>query len=82
MKIQDEISLTSFEFWGGATYTTDYLTFEELEKLDSELSFLHPDGLSPTEINDLLNFEADFCLSLLGLTEEDIEARRADEASN
>lgn len=75
MKIHTEKSLANFDFWGGATYTTDKLTFEELEQLDSALSELYPDGIDETHLNDIFAFDADWILQLIGLTEEDIENR-------
>ena len=33
MKAYSEISLTSFEFWGGAKYRAKMLIYEELERI-------------------------------------------------
>ena len=37
MKAYSEISLTNFEFWGGAKYRAKILTYEELEQIGNVL---------------------------------------------
>ena len=66
MKIYTEASLRSFEFWGGAADRAVYLTYEELDIIESILEDLHPEGLTETEINDIFWFEEDMIADWLG----------------
>ena len=70
MKITSEISLRNFEAWEGGRYTLNKLI--ELDKCD-ELEFiledLYPDGLTDTQLNDLLWFEDEWIFETLGIEE-------------
>lgn len=59
MKIYTETSLSNFEFWSGATFTAQYLTFKDFDIIESILEELYPEGVSDTTINDLFWFEED-----------------------
>lgn len=72
MKVFCERSLTSFEFWGGASLNARMLKYDELEDVEMMLEDIYPDGMGETLINDLFWFEFDFVCSLIGL-EYDIE---------
>ena len=72
MKIYCEISLENFEAWSGGSYTLCTLTHEQCEELESIIDEIYPDGLSETELNDLLWFEDDTIAEWLGF--EDWEA--------
>lgn len=52
MKVYEEISLKDFEFWSGAIQTAKYLTNDEMDAVEENLSELNPDGMSKTDIND------------------------------
>lgn len=58
MKKITEINLENFEAWSGAKDTKQAIinnnTTEEFENLINEL---HPEGLTETELNDILWFE-------------------------
>ena len=41
MKVYSEISLTRFEFWGGAKYRAKMLTYEELERISEVIEELY-----------------------------------------
>ena len=41
MKAYSEISLTSFEFWGGAKDRAKILTYEELEEVGKVLEYIY-----------------------------------------
>ena len=72
MKIYSEINLENFEAWSGGADTLRTLTHEQCETLESILEDIYPDGLSATELNDLLRFEEDAIAEWLGF--EDWEA--------
>ena len=70
MKITSEISLENFKAWSGAKDTLNKLI--ELDKCD-ELEFilddLYPDGLSDTQLNDILWFDDEWVYEILGIEE-------------
>ena len=71
MKITSEMSLKNFKAWSGAKDTLNKLI--ELDKCD-ELEFilddLYPDGLTETELNDILWFDDEWIYETLGIEEE------------
>ena len=71
MKITSEMSLKNFKAWSGAKDTLNKLI--ELDKCD-ELEFmlddLYPDGLTDTQLNDILWFEDEWIYETLGIEEE------------
>ena len=70
MKITSEMSLKNFKAWAGAKDTLNKLI--ELDKCD-ELEFilddLYPDGLTDTQLNDILWFEDEWIFETLGIEE-------------
>ena len=74
MTITYELDLNSFKAWSGAIDTLDRIKREgKCEELESILEDTYPDGMTETELNDLLWFEADEVYSWVGLrTEEEI----------
>ena len=72
MKITSEMSLKNFKAWSGAKDTLNKLI--ELDKCD-ELEFilddLYPDGLTETELNDILWFDDEWIYETLGIEEEE-----------
>ena len=70
MKITSEISLKNFKAWSGAKDTLNKLI--ELDKCD-ELEFilddLYPDGLTETQLNDILWFDDEWIYETLGIEE-------------
>ena len=71
MKITSEMSLKNFKAWSGAKDTLNKLI--ELNKCD-ELEFilndLYPNGLTETELNDILWFDDEWIYETLGIEEE------------
>lgn len=66
--------------WSGAVDTWN--TLEELdllESFDDLLDNLYPEGLSETELNDLLWFERDWILESLGVTDENGDSKFIDD---
>ena len=67
MKIIHEIdSLLDFEPWSYAVSRYETLTREQLEQLDVLLEECYPDGMTDTEVNDILWHEPEYLAELLG----------------
>ena len=70
MKITSEMNLKNFKAWSGAKDTLNKLI--ELDKCD-ELEFmlddLYPDGLTDTQLNDILWFDDEWIYETLGIEE-------------
>lgn len=79
MKIYKEENLTNFEFWSGAKNTVEYLTWEELEQIESMLEEMYPDGMDETELNDFFWFEDDTIAEWLGYEDFEELMHRDDE---
>ena len=74
MKIYRETSLENFEAWSGAVDTLDRVKEAgKCDELESILEELYPDGMSETELNDLLWFEPETIYEWLGIEEEEEE---------
>ena len=74
MRIQSETSLENFEAWSGAVDTLDRVKEAgKCDELKSILEDLYPDGMSETELNDLLWFEPETVFEWLGIEEEEEE---------
>lgn len=68
MKITKDLDLNDFDAWSGAVETLDRIKEEnKLDDLNSLLEQLHPDGLTETELNDILWFEEEFLFEHLGI---------------
>lgn len=74
MKVVREITLEEFEPWAGAIETKDLIIKKGKEE---EFNFLieecYPEGITETELNDLLRFEEKWIYECLEITEEDNE---------
>ena len=72
MIIKTEKKLRDFEAWSGAIETKkiilDLGLEEEFEGLIDEC---YPEGLTDTELNDILWFDSDWILESLGVKEEE-----------
>ena len=73
MKVITETTLREFDAWSGAVSTKNLIISlgleEEFEELINEL---YPEGLTDTQLNDILWFEEDWILENLGVgVEED-----------
>lgn len=71
MKIYKEESLRNFEFWSGAKDRASRLTFEQLDQLENILEGVWPEGMTDTQINDLLWFDFDTVCEWLDIPGED-----------
>ena len=71
MTITYELDLNSFKAWSGAVDTLDRIQREgKCAELESILEDTYPDGMTETELNDLLWFEADTMFEWLGMRSE------------
>ena len=72
MTIKTETNLRNFETWSGATETKNLILDAGLEEeFEGLIEELYPNGLSDTELNDILWFDADWILENLGIKEEE-----------
>ena len=71
MKITSEMSLKNFKAWSGAKDTLNKLIeLDKCEELEFILEDLYPDGLTETQLNDILWFEDEWIYETLGIEEE------------
>ena len=72
MTIKTEKNLRGFEAWSGAIETKKLILDAGLEEeFEGLIEELFPDGLSDTELNDILWFDGDWILGNLGIKEEE-----------
>ena len=72
MRIFYELDLKKFDEWSGAIYTLDRLRKEGLcEQLEFILEDLFQDGMSQTELTDLLWFDSDWIYESLEIDDEE-----------
>ena len=63
---------SDYKPWSGAVDTYNLIEdADKLDELESYLEELYPDGLTVTQINDILWFDADQILSDLGINDDD-----------
>ena len=75
MTITYELDLNSFQAWSGAVDTLERIQREgKCAELENVLEELYPDGMTETELNDLLWFDSESVYEWLGIrSEEQIE---------
>ena len=72
LKITSDIS--SYEPWSGAVETFEKIKDAGMiDDLDFLLEDIYPDGITETQLNDILWFDADWVLESLGLKDEELE---------
>jgi hypothetical protein len=70
----DNARLCDFNAWSGAKDTKDtILKHNQGEEFDNLIEELYPDGLSETQLNDILWFEPEWIYEILGISEEETE---------
>lgn len=81
MIIKKEIDdLADFEAWGGATDTQDKIVDADLGiDFMTALDDSYQDGMTSTELNDLLWFNEEYCYALVGLNSHGVVPVTADE---
>ena len=68
MKIISETTLLNFKAWGGAINTKNIIIEADKDDLfDQTIEDIYPDGLSETQLNDILWFDADWIYEILGI---------------
>lgn len=77
----DLTDLQDFEAWSGAEDTKARICNAGLgERFITELELVYPDGMEDGELNDMLWFDAEWCLNLVGLNmDEDDDAEEDDD---
>lgn len=76
----ENASLIDFGTWSGATDTKQAIVNAgKVDEFDSLIGELYPDGLSETQLNDILWFESDWCFEMLGISEGEDEDDDTDE---
>ena len=66
MKINTEMNLTEFKGWSGGADTLKELTLDEMDILQDTIEEMQPEGLSETQLNDILWFEDDWISEIIG----------------
>ena len=68
------INFSDFTPWSGAVDTWEKINdVGLLDQFEAELETMYENGISDTQLNDLLCFDSDWCLELVGLNEEDYD---------
>lgn len=68
MKITKEMELRDFEPWEGAVYIYEKLKdLDLLDQLELVLEDCHPEGIDEGSLNDILWFESDWIVEVLGV---------------
>ena len=81
MTITYELDLNSFEAWSGAKETLERIQREgKCAELENVLEELYPDGMTETELNDLLWFEPETVYEWLGIRSEEQIEKEIEEA--
>ena len=66
--------LSNFDAWSGAIETKNRIIEEGKENdFNNLIEELYPDGLTETQLNDILWFEEDWIFEMLGISEEEEE---------
>lgn len=71
MKVTKELSLSNFDFWGGAKDRAQMLTTDELNEIERQLEDVYPDGMDETQINDIFWFDFDWVAQMIGYEDEE-----------
>lgn len=81
MTITYELDLNSFQAWSGAKETLERIQREgKCEALENILEELYPDGMTETELNDLLWFESETVYEWLEIRSEEQIKKEIEEA--
>ena len=81
MTITYELDLNSFQAWSGAKETLERIQREgKCQALENILEELYPDGMTETELNDLLWFDSESVYEWLGIRSEGQIEKEIEEA--
>lgn len=84
MTIKSEISLENFQAWSGAVSTLNRIINEgKCSQLEFMLKEMYPDGMTDTELNDLLCHDSDTVFEWLDIRtydqiKEELEEKKAE----
>ena len=74
MLIVEERGLAEFKAWSGAAETKERILEAGLEEeFERLIDDCYPEGISSTQLNDLLRFDSEWVYESLGMTEEEDE---------
>lgn len=80
MKIINETSLYNFQAWSGAVDTLNrVIKYGKCDLLEAILEDAYPEGMTDTQLNDLLWFESELVYEWCGIPEEDEETEEEEE---
>ena len=80
MLIVEERALSEFKAWSGAVETQERILEAGLEEdFERLIDDCYPEGISSTQLNDLLWFDSEWIYESLGMTEEEEEEEDEDE---
>lgn len=83
MTITYDLDLNSFNSWSGAVDTLDRIQGEgKCEELENILEDLYPDGMTETQLNDLLWFDSEQVYEWLGIRSEEQIGKEIKEAED
>jgi hypothetical protein len=69
--INDNLSIQDFKAWSGGIDTQEKILSEgKAQEFDNLIEDLYPNGLTDTNLNDLLWFEEEWIYETLGIKEE------------
>lgn len=79
MKVIQEIGISEFQAWSGAVSTLNTIVESGMaDEFTQMIEELYPDGLTDTQLNDILWFEEEWILESLGISEDE-ETEEEDE---
>lgn len=68
MKLYSETKLVDFQAWSGAIDTKNtIIDYDKADEFDDLIDEIYPDGLSETQLNDILWFDSEWVLEQLGI---------------
>lgn len=68
----ENTTLVNFDAWSGAVDTKERIMQEgKADEFDNLIEELYPDGLSETQLNDILWFEEDWIFEMLDISDEE-----------
>ena len=72
MQVSYELDLNTFEAWSSAVYTINRVRKEgKCRELECILEELYPDGMTETQLNDILWFDSEWVYEMLGINDEE-----------
>jgi hypothetical protein len=72
MKTFNETTLVNFDAWSDAVDTKNTIIENNKEnEFDALIEELYPDGISETQLNEILSFDSSWVFESLGISEEE-----------